>query len=72
MIFVSDQVRLHTCVIRPRGVNDGNRRLIEVKMKGCQVRDWIVGEKDVIFTNFIHDMWEWMLIPMSDISNTMD
>ena len=47
---------MHTGVIWTRGVNIGNRPVIEAKMKGCQVRDWIVGERDVIFTNFIHDM----------------
>ena len=40
----SDQMHVHTGVIRPRGVNIGNRRLIEAKMKGYQVRNWIVGE----------------------------
>ena len=29
---------MHTGVIHPRGVNIGNRRLIEAKMKECQVR----------------------------------
>ena len=55
---------MHTSVIWARGVNIGNRPLIEVKMKGCQVRDWIVGERDryVIFTNCIHDMCRWRLI----------
>ena len=48
---------MHTGVIWPRGVNIGNRPLIEAKMKGCQ---WIV--RDVIFTNFIHDMCRWRLI----------
>ena len=34
---------MHTGVIWPRGVNiGGNLRLIEAKIKGCQVRDWIV------------------------------
>ena len=51
---------MHTGEIRPRGVNIGNRRLIEVNMKGCQVRDWIV--RYVIFTNCIHDTCEWRLI----------
>ena len=41
---------MHAGVIRPRGVNIGNRSLIETKMKGCQFRDCIVGDKDVIFT----------------------
>ena len=47
---------MHTGVIWPRGVNIGNRLLTETKMKGCQVREWIVGERDVIFTNIIHDV----------------
>ena len=38
---------MHTGVIRPRGVNICNRRLIEATMKGCQVREWIVGERDM-------------------------
>ena len=31
-----------------RGVNMGNRRLIgaEMEAEACQVRDWIVGERD--------------------------
>ena len=37
---------MHTGVIWLTGVNIGNRPLIEGKMKGCQVRDWIVGERD--------------------------
>ena len=53
---------MHTGVIWPRGFNIGNRPLIEAKMKGCQVKDWIVGERDAIFTNFIHDMCRWRLI----------
>ena len=36
-------MRMHTCVIWPRGVNIGNWPLVEAKMMGCQVRDWIVG-----------------------------
>ena len=54
---------MHTGVIRPRGVNIGNRRLIKAKIKGCQVKDWIVGE-----TYHFHechtlcDMCEWGLI----------
>ena len=38
---------MDTCVIRPRGVSTGNRQLIETKIKGCQVRDWIIGERDM-------------------------
>ena len=54
---------MHTGVIWPRGVNIGNRPLIEAKMKGCQVRDWIVGEIDMSFSPiFIYDMCRWGLI----------
>ena len=51
-------MRMHAGVIWPRGVNIGNRPLVEAKIKGCQVRDWIVGEikRYVMFTNVIHDM----------------
>ena len=41
---------MHTGVIQPRGVNIGNRPLIVAKMKGCQVRDWVVGERDMSFS----------------------
>ena len=37
---------MHTGVIWPRGVNIGNRPLIDAKIKGRQVRNWIVGERD--------------------------
>ena len=56
---------MHTGVIWPRGVNIGNRLLIEANMKGCQVRDWTVGERDIIFTHFIHDMGRWRLFNVS-------
>ena len=45
---------LYTGVIRPRGVQIGNRRLIEAKMKGCQVRDWIIGERDMSFSLILY------------------
>ena len=45
---------MHTGVIRPRGANICNRRLIEGKMKGYQVRDWIVGERDVSFSPIVY------------------
>ena len=41
---------MHAGVIWPRGVNIGNRPLIEAKMKGCQVRHMIVGESDISFS----------------------
>ena len=46
---------MHTGVVRLRGVNMGNRRLIGAGMEGCQVRDWIVGERDIyaMFTIFL-------------------
>ena len=50
----SEKVRMHTRVIWPRGVNIGNRPLIEAKMKGCQVRDWIVGERDMSYLRMLY------------------
>ena len=50
----SEKVHMHTGVIWPRGVNIGNRPLIEAKMKGCQVRDWIVGERDMSFSRILY------------------
>ena len=44
---------MHTGVIRPRGVNIRNRRLIEAKMTGCQVRAWIEGERDTSLSSRI-------------------
>ena len=32
----------------------GNRRLIGAEMEGCQVRDWIVGEKDMLFSRILY------------------
>ena len=45
---------MHTGVIWPRGVIIGNRPLIEAKMKGCQVREWIVGEKHMSFSRILY------------------
>ena len=45
---------MHTGVIRPRGVNIGNWQLNEATMKGCQVRDWIVGERDTSFSKILY------------------
>ena len=50
----SEKVHMHTSVIWPRGVNIGNRPLIEAKMKGCQVRDWIVGERNMSFSRILY------------------
>ena len=47
---------MHTGVIWPRDVNIGNRPLIviEAKMNGCQVRDWIIGERDMSFSRILY------------------
>ena len=45
---------MHTGVVRPIGVNMGNRRLIGAKMEGCQVRDCIVGERDMPFSRMLY------------------
>ena len=45
MIFFQTVTR---CIsMRPRRVNIDNRRLVEAKLKGCQVRYWIVGERNM-------------------------
>ena len=39
----------------------GNRRLIGAEMEGCQVRDWIVGERDMLWKSkkrFNDRLWE--------------
>ena len=45
---------MDTGVVRPRSVNMGNRRLIGAEMEGCQVRDWIVGERDMSFSRIVY------------------
>ena len=42
----------------------GNRRLIRAEMEGCQVRDWIVGERDMPFSRILYMviMCEWRLV----------
>ena len=45
---------MHTGIIRHRGVNISNRRLIDTQMKGCQVRDWIVGERDMSLSRILY------------------
>ena len=45
---------MHTGVIWHRDVNIGNRQLIEAQMKGCQVREWIVGERDTSFSRILY------------------
>ena len=50
----SEKVRMHTGVIWPRGVNIGNRPLIEAKMKGSQGREWIVGERGMSSSRILY------------------
>ena len=45
---------MHTGVFWPRGVNIDNQRVIEANMKGCQVRDWIVGKRDMSFSRMLY------------------
>ena len=47
---------MHTGVIwpSPRGVNMGNRPLFKAKIKGCQVREWIVGERDMSCSRILY------------------
>ena len=45
---------MYSVVVRPRGVNMGNRRLIGAEMEEYQVRDWIVGEKDMSFSRILY------------------
>ena len=44
---------MHTDVIWPTGVNIGIQPLIETKIKGCQFRVWIVGERDMSFSRIL-------------------
>jgi len=59
-LFNSDQAIIgdNTGDNRPRGVNIGNRRLIVAKIKGRQVRDWIVGERDMSFSRIVYTTCE--------------
>ena len=41
---------MHAGVVRHRSVNMGNHRLIGAEMEGCQVREWIVEERDLSFS----------------------
>ena len=47
---------MHTGVFWPRarGVDIGNRSLIEAQLKECQVRDWIAGESDMSFSRLLY------------------
>ena len=45
---------MHIGVVRPRGVNMDNRRLIGAEMEGCQVRGWIVGERHMLFSRILY------------------
>ena len=62
---------MHTGVVRPRGVNMGNRRLIRAEMEVCQVRDWIVGERDMSFSRILYKICVNGDYLVSDIFNTM-
>ena len=63
---------MHTGVIWPRGVNIGNRPLIEAKMKGCQVREWIVGEKHMSFSRILYMVCVNGGYLVSEIFNNID
>ena len=63
---------MHTGVICPRGVNIGNRPLIEAKMKGCQVREWIVGEKHMSFSRILYMICVNGGYLVSEIFNNID
>ena len=63
---------MHTGVVRPIGVNMGNRRLIRAEMEGCQVRDWIVGERDMSFSRIFYMICVKGGYLMSEMFNTMD
>ena len=65
-------LRMHTGVIRPRGVNVDNRRLIEAKIKGCQVRHWTVGARDMSCSCLLCMTCVNGSKLMSKIVNTMD
>ena len=45
---------MHTGVIWPIYFNIGNRPVIEEKIKEFQVRDWIVGERDISFSRILY------------------
>ena len=53
-------------------VNIGNRPLIEAKVKGCQVREWIVGERDMSFSRIVYMICVNGGYLVSDIFNTID
>ena len=63
---------MDTGVVRPRGVNMDNRRVIGAEMEGCQVRDWIVGESAMSFSRILYMICVNGGYLVSEISNTMD
>jgi len=63
---------MHTGVIWPTGGNIGNRPLTEAKMKGCQVREWIVGERDMPYSRILYIICVNGGYLVSDIYNTID
>ena len=50
----------------------GNRRLIGAEMEGCQVRDWIVGEKNMSFSRILYRVCVNGGYLVSEILNTID
>ena len=62
---------MDTGVVRPKGVNVGNRRLIGAEMEGCQVRDWIVGETDMSFSRILYKISVIGGYLVSEMFNTM-
>ena len=63
---------MYTGVVRPRGVNMGNRRLIGADVDVCQVREWIVGERDMSFSRILYMICVNGGYLMSEMFNTMD
>ena len=63
---------METGVVRPRGVNMGYRRLIGAEMEGCQLRDWIAGEKDMSFSRILYMICVNGGYLVSEICNAMD
>ena len=45
---------MDTNILRPTCVNMGNHRLIGADKDGCQIRYWIVGEKDMRLSRIVY------------------
>ena len=50
----------------------GNRQLIGAEMEGCQVREWIAGERDMSFSRILYMKCVNEGYLVSEIVNTMD